>query len=231
MRVAISLRQQKGHHSQLVTMIGWACWALLFSSCLPCCIAKRAWESEEFRPQSPLQPHSIPEQGQQGVRGRALRQEEWTGEVKQLPGVNPPGVQHLIQHPRKFKPPEANYTVIHSTEEYVDLIDKATGTELYIRFHESLLFMDVGATRTGLEANIGLAANVTVVLDCQGGAIISDPNTPFPKPSEGSFFDGYGCVWYGNGNGDGGLAAQMRLSDLWLLYPCSVRLSPLCQCT
>ena len=132
----------------------------------------------------------------------------------------------LVHIPRKFKPPDANYTVVRSTTEYIDVLGAATGSETYIRFHESLLFVDVAAARKeGQLASMLVAPNVTFVLDCQGGAIVSDPRVQWPEPAEGSFFDGYGCVWFGTSSEGGGLARRMRLSDMWLVYPCVVRLS------
>lgn len=195
--------------------------ALLVSSYTDVCIAKRTWDGKELRPPSLRKP---PREAL--TPGRPQRQtlsQKWTGEVNpDLPGVNLPGVKHLVRHPRMFKPPEANYTIVHSTQEYQEILSQATGHNIYIRFHESLHFVDVGSLRQHMATNIALAPNVTLVLDCQGGAVISDPLQPFPEPNEGSFFDGYGCVWFGSGQGEGSLAAAMRLSDLWLLHPCAV---------
>lgn len=217
-------RRNTGPRLQFRMLTAWFSLAVL-PGWARCCRTQLEWAHENplhSSPQAQLQsPRAL--RLQQKYTGRSLRQEEWSGEVQQQPGVNPEGVEHLVHLPRKFKPPDANYTIIRDADEYIDVISKATGSEIYVRFHESTLFIDVGKARNQKDlANMALAPNVTYVLDCQGGAIVSDPLMPWPEPAEGSFFDGYGCVWFGTSSEGGGFAQDMRLSDMWLVYPCAV---------
>jgi hypothetical protein len=181
-----------------------------------------ALEFQALSQRSSLQNSLSPQHEQHDLHRRALRQEQWSGDVIEAPGVNPPGVQHLLHHPRLYKPPEGDYAVVRSAREYNNIITQATEKVIFIRFHEDLRLVDLTTIRQNTETNLALAANVTMVLDCQGGAFISDPRKNFPKAGAGSFIDWYGCTWFGSGQGGESPAAAMRLSDVGLVYPCEV---------
>jgi hypothetical protein len=129
---------------------------------------------------------------------------------------DPPGVTILAKRKALFAPPRADYNVVHSKEEYFQVLRSARGASLSIRYADDLRVINVGA-QTGV-----LAHNVSVVLDCQGGAMVQDPSVPVTSATPGTYVDIYNCILYGSSHYGGAFATRQRLNDVLLLIPCLV---------